>query len=326
MIDRTVAVNPEYVLSLLEATALDGSGLFRPPGQPPYPCAVLGAWRGRPFRMPPGDARLEAIYRGEPAPPGPLWNLEGAARTWAEHPEWMDVQDPTSPVHAPTMRERDLYLHHWGEALRGASRVLDLGIGAGRFAGWLLGRGCEVEGVDPDLSALWRTLWHAAGGPGRLDLHWTTGERLPALAPVDAVLCVEVACYVEDPEALVAAAARVLKPGGALCLSVEAPLGWAAAADVAPGTLGALLDGGPVAVPGDRWVRTCDEGVVRALLAGFEIVDLLPTHYAIAGPFEAAAGEGDLGALLAWEARCRAHPATRPWNRAWTALARKRGP
>jgi SAM-dependent methyltransferase len=325
MIDRTVAVNRESVLSLREATALDGSPLPRPAGRPPYPCTSLGAWRGRRFRMPPGDPRLEAILRGEPAPPGPLWNLEGTVRTWAEHPSWMDLQDPASPVHASTIRERDLYLHHWGDALRGASRVLDLGTGPGRFTGWLLGRGAEVEGVDPDLESLWHTLWHAAGGPGRLDLHWTTGEHLPDLAPVDAILCVEVACYVEDPEALLAAAARLLAPGGALCLSVEAPLGWAAAPGVAPGTLGALLDGGPVAVPGDRWVRTYDEDALRALLAPFEIVELMPTHYVAGGPFEAAAGEGDLAALLAWETRCRAHPATRGWNRAWTALARKRG-
>ena len=194
MIDRTVAVNPECVLSLFEATPLDGSPLPRPDGRPPYPCGALGAWRGRPFRMPAGDPRLEAISRGEPAPAGPLWNLEGAARAWAAHPDWMDLQDPSSPVHAATLRERDLYLARWGGALGGASRVLDLGAGAGRFAGWLLARGCEVEAVDPDLEALWRLLWRAAGGPGRLDLHWTTGERLPDLPPVDAVLCVEVAC------------------------------------------------------------------------------------------------------------------------------------
>ncbi|MBN1336573.1 MAG: class I SAM-dependent methyltransferase [Deltaproteobacteria bacterium] len=325
MIDRTVAVNPESVLSLFEATALDGSPLPRPPGRPPWPCIALDRWAGRAFRMPPGDPRLEAISRGEPAPPGPLWNLEGAVRDWAQHPDWMDLQDPSSPVHGVTMLERDLYLHHWETALRGASRVLDLGVGAGRFAGWLLERGCEVEGVDPILPSLWRTLWHAAGGPGRLDLHWTTGERLPDLAPVDAVVCAEVACYVEDPEALVEAATRVLKPGGVLCLSVEATLGWAAAPGVAPGTLGALLDGGPVSAWGDRWVRTYDEAAVRALLHDFEILELAPTHYAVGGPFEAAAGAGDFPTLLDWEARCRAHPITRPWNRAWTVLARKRG-
>ena len=51
-----------------------------------------------------------------------------------------------------------------------------------RFAAALLDRGLDVEVVDPDLRSLWRALQHAVDRPGRIDLHWSTGEALPDVA------------------------------------------------------------------------------------------------------------------------------------------------
>ena len=111
----------------------------------------------------------------------------------------------------------------------------------------------------PTFAASGRRFKHAGGRPGRLDVHWTTGERLPAIAPVDVVIAAEVLCYVPDPAAVVAAVRPLLKPGGMLLASVEARYGWAMGPDVAEGSLDALFGDGIVHVDQDRWVRTFDE-------------------------------------------------------------------
>ena len=273
--------------------------------------------------MPPGDPRLSAIQDGGPSPSPAMDNLEGLVRAWTEHPEWLDFLDPAAPNHRDKMLERALYLHHWDLPEQG--RVLDLGGGCGRFAAALLDRGLDVEVVDPDLRSLWRTLQHAIGRPGRVDLHWSTGEHLPELEPVDAVVAAEVLCYVEDPRRVLENLRRVLKPGGRLFASVEARWGWAMGLDVRAGTLEALVTDGVVHVPGDLWVRTYTAEAIFDLFGeSWEIEDLLPTHYVPSGPFEAAAGELELDQVLAAEATLRLHPVTRDWNRAWMLVARPR--
>jgi len=274
--------------------------------------------------MPPGDPLLPALVEGQPAPRPAFDNLVGATRAWAD-PElssWMDFLDPNAPNHAEKLLERALYLHHWGPWFPETGRVLDLGGGTGRFMAALLDRGLDVELVDPDLRSLWRAAQHAAGRPGRLDLHWSTGTHLPPLDPVDVVLATEVLCYVDDPAAVLTAARDLLKPDGVLLGSVEARWGWAAALDAPGGSLEALLTDGVVHAPGDRWVRTYDRDALAVLLADWHVELLLPTHYLTSGPFELAAGEQDLAGVLAWDARLRAHPVTAPWHRAWTIAAR----
>ncbi len=312
-------------MSLRDATLPDG----RPaalPGEPPYPLDVLRPLAGAAFWMPPGDPVLERIHRGAPGDHPAHDNLVGMVRAWQEHPEWLDFLDPSAPNHADKLLERTLYLHGWGELLPSEGRVLDLGGGVGRFTTALLARGLDVELADPDLRSLWRALGHAvaldARRPGRLDLHWTTATRLPPVAAVDVVVAAEVLCYVPEARAALDAIRSALRPGGLLLGSVEARWGWAASLDVAPGTLPALLSDGVVHVPGDRWIRTFDREELEDLLAGWEILQLRPTHYVPSGPFEAAAGPVDLPAVLELEARLAAHPATRPWHRAWTFAAR----
>ena len=299
-------------------------------GEPPYAGDALLPWAGAAFEMIPGDPRLIALRDGGEAPTPPLDNLAGMTRAWSEHPEWIDFLDPGAPNHADKLLERAIYLHWWAAHLPIAGeRVLDLGGGVGRFTTWLMDRGCEVELVDPDLRSLWRALQHAAGRPGKIDLHWSTGEALPSLAPVRCAVAAEVLCYTEDPAAVLRRVREVLEPGGVLLCSVEARWGWAAALDAAAGSLPALLAEGPEAgiihVPGDRWIRTYTEADLRALLAdaGFEIEAVVPTHYVPSGPFELAGGELALAEVLALEARLRAHPVTAPLNRAWLAVARR---
>ena len=315
-------------MSLAKAVAQGGPTPGLPDG-PPYPCADLVDWAGRTFSMPPGDPRLTALHEGGSATSDPLDNLVGAVRYWDEHPDWMEFLDPGSPSHDDKMVERALYLDFWESHLPAGCRVLDLGGGVGRFMQWLLQRDCEVELVDPDLRSLWRAVQTGAQtGRGFLDVHWSTGERLPRLAPVDVALMVEVLCYVEDPAQVLARVFETLRPGGILLCSVEARWGWAMAADVHPETIEAFLDDGIVHVPGDRWVRTFTGDALREQLeaAGFEMVALQRSHFAFSGPFEECAGPMDAARALALEARLRAHPVAGRLNRAWMAVARRPGP
>lgn len=307
-------------MSLRDATFPLASGPPLP-GAPPYPAVLLGPLADLDWELPPGDVRLRAVDRGGPEPVPAFANLVGAREAWDHHPLWMDFLDPASPVHEQKMLERGLYLHHWREQVAPGARVLDLGGGIGRFSTWCLDRGLEVELVDPDVRSLRRAVAHAAGRPGRFDVHWSTGESLPELAPVDVAFAVEVLNYVESPARVLAEVRRVLRPGGVLLLSVEARWGWPLATDVSPGSLG-QVGGETLHLPGDRFVRTYDEPALRALLADWTVEAFVPTHYVLGGPFEAAAGPLDLASLLAAEARLRAHPVYAPLNRAWTVVAR----
>ena len=309
-------------MSLLDAEPLDGSPLPALSGDGPFDCAELTNFAGRKFTLPAGHPDLLAIHDGAPASDPALDNLVGMRRWWFEHPDWMDFLSPDNPGHDDKLAERELYLDHWRDHIPAGARVADLGGGIGRFTQWCLDHGCEVELIDPDLRSLWAAVGHAGGRPGRLDVHWTTGDRPPDIAPVDVVIAAEVLCYVADPAAVVAAVKPLLKTGGVFLASVEARYGWAMGPDVAEGSLDALLGDGIVHVEKDRWVRTFEEGDFRTLLEDFEICHFAPSHYVLSGPFEAALGEATIDEIRAHEARLRAHPVTAPLNRAWMAAAR----
>lgn len=310
-------------MSLRDATAPLAHLPPWPEEGPPYPCAALAALAGLEFHLVPGDFRLGGIDRGGPAPTPPLENLVGAREAWLDHPAWMDFLAPDSPNFHKKRVEKELYLHWWAPHLRPGARVLDAGGGIGRFTQHCLDLGCEVELVDPDLRSLRCAVEHAAGRPGRLDVHWTTAERMPALRPVEVVIAAELLNYVEDPARVMDNLRRALAPGGVLLLSVEARWGWAMAPDAAGGTLPALWSAdGVVHAPHDRWVRIYDRAGLDRLLDGWTVEAVVPTHYVVSGPFEYAAGSLDTADVLAAEARLRAHPVLGPLNRAWTVIAR----
>ena len=313
-------------MSLVHARALPGENPLPPlEGSPPYSGNVLASWQGRRFVLNAGDSRLEEIHHGGTAETPPLDNLVGAVRYWEDHTDWMEFLNPESPSHQDKMVERALYLDRWERFLPKGSRVLDLGGGVGRFTQWLLERSCTVELVDPDLRSLWRAVSSASGLPGALDVHWTTGECMPDMEPVDVAIATEVLCYVEDPQRVLNALLRHLKPGGIFLMSVEARWGWAMSMDVHEGTLDAFLGDGIVHVPGDRWVRTYSEEMVRELLKDMEIVEVVPSHFAFSGPFENMVGPMDYERAKEVESRLRNHPIAGKLNRAWMAVARQPG-
>jgi SAM-dependent methyltransferase len=82
--------------------------------------------------------------------------------------------------------------------------------------------GYDVTGVEPDprLREIFRD--EARGvGPGRLEVVDGTAEKLPFPdASVRAAVITEVLEHVDDPDASVGELARVIAPGGSLCVAV----------------------------------------------------------------------------------------------------------
>ncbi len=306
-------------MSLARATFRDAP--LDLPGSAPFPCEALLPWVGRRVTLPCEDPWVRE--RGSTAHA----YLDASRDAWIDHPEHMDFLDPESPVHGLKSLERDLVLHHWDRWLEGVGRVLDVGCGIGRFATALLDRGSDVVGVDADLESLRRCLWHAAGRPGRLDLHWSSVHRLPEVT-VDAALAVEVLCYVPDVVPALRGIAERVRPGGLVLWSVEARWGWAAAQDAPEGGLQAALGGdGVVDLPG-HWVRTYDRSDVERVTAdaGLELVDLVPSHWIPDGPLEdLVAEDAPLAEVIAAEEALRVHPIWSPLHRLWLVAARRPG-
>lgn len=99
-------------------------------------------------------------------------------------------------------------------ALAPGSRVLDLGCGCGATARLLAGCGHRVLALDPSPALL-----AGASGPGITPL-LGRAQALPlARGCLDAVFCECVLSVTGPPAAVLAEAARVLKPGGALAVS-----------------------------------------------------------------------------------------------------------
>jgi len=288
-----------------------------PEGPAPYPTDALRSLQRRAFRLVPDDPWVERRDEVGHA------YLHGADRGWAEHPEYMDFVDPSSPVHGLKAAERDLVWHHWEPAVHGG-RVLDVGCGVGRFTLPLLDRGYDVVGVDADLASLRRLVWHAVGRPGRLDVHWSSAHVLPE-GPFELAIASEVLCYVPDTVGALVAIRERLAPGGRLLLSMEARWGWALAEDAPAEAIDAALSGdGIIDLPGERWVRTVDADALRRLLseAGFAVASLVPSHWIPDGPLEGVSPASlSLEELVQLEDRCRRHPVYGPLHRLWLVVA-----
>ena len=309
-------------MALVHAESLDERPLPELGGVGPHACKDLLSWKGRRFMLPPSDPALLALHHGGPAAVPAHDNLVGAVRCWQEHPDWMDQLDPSSAVFEDKQMERALYLDEWQDHLPAGARVLDLGGGVGRFAQWLVGRGCEVELVDADLRSLWCAMDHLAGGPGGLDLHWSTGAKLGAMMPVDRAVAAELLCYVPDPHAVLDEVARVLKPDGLLLLSVESTAGAALHRDAVGGQ---LTEAGVIHLPGDCWVQTYTEHSLRDLLKGWKILSLQPSHYVLSGPLEEQAEGKSLDEIRSLERQARQDAQTTQMNRAWMAVVSPKG-
>ena len=130
----------------------------------------------------------------------------------AEYRRMADVED----LHWWYRSTRALLQQLLAPSLASGGRFLDVGCGTGATGGWL-GRRGDLVAVDFEVQAL--TLFGERHDS--IGLLAADAGRLPLAADVfDAAICVTVLCHrsIADPAAVVRELARVVRPGGVLCL------------------------------------------------------------------------------------------------------------
>lgn len=161
----------------------------------------------------------------------------------------------------------------------GGRRVLDVGCGGGLLAEGMVRRGARVTGIDLAPAAIEVARLHAIESGLHVDYRLASAEELAGAEPgaFDLVTCLELLEHVPDPAALVAALARLVRPGGdVVCATLSRSLRSFALAIVGAEYLLRLLPAGThqyarMIRPSElaRWGRA----------AGLELADVSGLHY-----------------------------------------------
>lgn len=143
-----------------------------------------------------------------------------ASRWWDPNSEFKPLHD-INPLRLNFIDER--------VSLAG-KRVLDVGCGGGLLSEGMSLRGAHVTGIDMGEAPLSVARLHGLESGVNVDYRQTTIEALADAEPesYDVVTCLEMLEHVPKPPSVIAACARVLKPGGHLFLSTlnRNPKSW----------------------------------------------------------------------------------------------------
>jgi 2-polyprenyl-6-hydroxyphenyl methylase/3-demethylubiquinone-9 3-methyltransferase len=96
------------------------------------------------------------------------------------------------------------------------ARIVDIGCGGGILTEALARCGADVTGIDLSQASLAAAQLHAGAHGLQIDYRYQDAEQLAQqqAGTFDAVTCLEMLEHVPDPAQVIAACARLLKPGG----------------------------------------------------------------------------------------------------------------
>lgn len=132
--------------------------------------------------------------------------------------KWWDKNSEFKPLH----EINPLRLNYIDKlvGLQG-KRVLDVGCGGGILSESMHFKGAEVTGIDLGEKALNVAKLHQLESGAKVTYQLISVEELAAKQPAsfDVVTCMEMLEHVPDPSAIVAACAKLVKPGGSVFFS-----------------------------------------------------------------------------------------------------------
>jgi 2-polyprenyl-6-hydroxyphenyl methylase/3-demethylubiquinone-9 3-methyltransferase len=128
-------------------------------------------------------------------------------------PRWWDPDGDFRPLHDLNPARLDYIEARSGLAGR---RVLDIGCGGGLLAEGMARRGARVTGIDLAPGAIEVARLHALEAGIAVDYRLVAAEAHAESKPggYDLVTCLEMLEHVPEPAAIVAAIARLVRPGG----------------------------------------------------------------------------------------------------------------
>jgi 2-polyprenyl-6-hydroxyphenyl methylase / 3-demethylubiquinone-9 3-methyltransferase len=131
---------------------------------------------------------------------------------------WWDLKGEMGTLHTINPLRLDFIM---GGIETPQPRILDVGCGGGILSEALAKAGAQVTGIDLSLASLEAARQHAQAGGLQIDYRAITAEELAAEHPesFDAVTCLEMLEHVPEPEKVIAACAKLVKPGGKVFFS-----------------------------------------------------------------------------------------------------------
>jgi 2-polyprenyl-6-hydroxyphenyl methylase/3-demethylubiquinone-9 3-methyltransferase len=127
---------------------------------------------------------------------------------------WWDPEGEFRPLHEINPLRLEWIAGH--AALEGAS-VLDVGCGGGILTEAMARRGAKVTGIDMSDKALRVAELHLK--ESKLDVRYEKAEVESLPGEFDVVTCMELLEHVPEPAGMVAACARLVRPGGRVFFS-----------------------------------------------------------------------------------------------------------
>ena len=131
---------------------------------------------------------------------------------------WWDPNSEFKPLHDINPLRIDWIDQSVGLA---GKRVLDVGCGGGLLSEGMAVRGAEVTGIDLSEKPLGVARLHLLESGQKVNYRLISVEQLAEEMPghFDAVTCLEMLEHVPNPASVIAACARLVKPGGQVFLS-----------------------------------------------------------------------------------------------------------